>query len=302
MAGSTGTKEGMLFSEATAVFGGLAVDEMRRYYEYRAKIKMKVGNTITIIPLTGIPLAAQQKRITISEDGATMMFDPIKTIGVGTPSGMRGNATNNTGVSVTVRGGGESSPSPTTQMSERITISREKEKEIMTVSSSGSRSPPSLSREQLTRRPTSREGNASSTVGTGGTALPKIDRENTSTVISGSTGTGTTIGGGDELHSHSVMSRRPTSPYYDAHAYKEMFVPPIKDGQIEALSGVLIPKKNKKALGTVATVNTTKQMLVTGDMNRIRFGELILLKEEERHGKFGRDPEGRLVPLVTVGI
>ena len=34
-------------------------------------------------------------------------------------------------------------------------------------------------------------------------------------------------------------------------------------------------------------------------MSKIRQAELVLLKEEERHGKFARDPEGRLVPLIT---
>jgi hypothetical protein len=34
-------------------------------------------------------------------------------------------------------------------------------------------------------------------------------------------------------------------------------------------------------------------------VSKIRQAELVLLKEEERHGKFARDPEGRLVPLIT---
>lgn len=32
---------------------------------------------------------------------------------------------------------------------------------------------------------------------------------------------------------------------------------------------------------------------------RIRQAEIVLLKEEERHGKFARDPDGRMVPLIT---
>ena len=46
--------------------------------------------------------------------------------------------------------------------------------------------------------------------------------------------------------------------------------------------------------------NSSNRPLTREDyMCKIRQAELVLLKEEERHGKFARDLEGRMVPLIT---
>lgn len=45
---------------------------------------------------------------------------------------------------------------------------------------------------------------------------------------------------------------------------------------------------------------STRSYLLNEDMRRVRMCELVLLKEEERYGKYQRDPYGRCVPLAMV--
>ena len=47
------------------------------------------------------------------------------------------------------------------------------------------------------------------------------------------------------------------------------------------------------------TMSTTRPLTREDYMCKIRQAELILLKEEERHGKFARDPEGHTASLNT---
>lgn len=44
----------------------------------------------------------------------------------------------------------------------------------------------------------------------------------------------------------------------------------------------------------------TRSFLLNEDMRRVRICELVLLKEEERYGRYKRDPFGRCVPIEMV--
>ncbi len=62
---------------------------------------------------------------------------------------------------------------------------------------------------------------------------------------------------------------------------------------------MLLPPGSPRRLQTARDVGLNQPGSREEYMFRIRQAELVLLKEEERHGKFARDPDGRMVPLVT---
>jgi hypothetical protein len=125
-----------------------------------------------------------------------------------------------------------------------------------------------------------------------GSALPKIE---------GSVRSVNSIGG--SLSTMNSDSQRPTSPYYKEDLYKSMFPSASAieaDKEIDTtVAGIMIPIKQKKISGAAAAAKKASHSLtVTGEMRRVRQAEMVLLKEEERHGRYSKDSEGRLVPIV----
>jgi hypothetical protein len=92
------------------------------------------------------------------------------------------------------------------------------------------------------------------------------------------------------------------SPYYSEDVYDSMFNRTAHN-EADVLSsatvaGIMVPiqQGKKKPKGSNKNSNL---LVITGEIRKIRQAEMVLLKEEERCGKYSLDADGRLVPIVV---
>jgi hypothetical protein len=92
------------------------------------------------------------------------------------------------------------------------------------------------------------------------------------------------------------------SPYFQGDTYDSMFNRTAHN-EADTLSsatvaGIMVPIQREKKLSKGSSKNSTLTV-ITEEIRKIRQAEMVLLKEEERCGKYGLDADGRLVPIVV---
>lgn len=93
------------------------------------------------------------------------------------------------------------------------------------------------------------------------------------------------------------------SPYYTENVYDSIFNKAAHneaDGASSAtVAGIMVPIKQKKKSSSTGSNKHSTMLVITGEIRKIRQAEMVVLKEEERCGKFSLDDKGRLVPIVV---